>query len=225
MHLNFDKSILDVMPECKLGYITMKDLSITGVSPALSYDFVALQQEVIKTHKFEALENIPRIAAMRSLYKKLSFDPVRYRPASEELVRLVLQKKNVYYVNSAVDVANYCALRFFLPFGIYDADKIVGSISYKIGEDDEYETASGEICSTKGKPFVADEEGVFGNPTADAKRTVVTLSTKNILCIVFADEEVPDMTIREILFFASGMFEHYNGGSVVSSKVLSAHTL
>lgn len=45
-----------------------------------------------------------RIAAVRNMYKKLSFDPGRHRPVAEAFVRRVLQDRGIHKMNSAVDV-------------------------------------------------------------------------------------------------------------------------
>ena len=38
--------------------------------------------------------------------------------------------------------------------------------------------------------ILVDDKGIFGNPMADAARTAVTLATRNILVVIYADEEV-----------------------------------
>lgn len=106
--LTIDDGILASCPDCRIGCVVIRDVNIVGSSPALSQEFLKLQNEVAKIYNIEALTKLPPILAVRTMYKKLDFDPSRYRPASESLVRRVLQHKGVYYVNSAVDASNYC---------------------------------------------------------------------------------------------------------------------
>ncbi|EGO64025.1 hypothetical protein ALO_10049, partial [Acetonema longum DSM 6540] len=76
--------------------------------------------------------------------------------------------------------------------------------------------------STEGKPFLADDLGVFGNPTSDSRRTAVTLATKDLLSVIYADEELPDSELSEILDFTAEMIVRYNGGKIVLKQIARA---
>ena len=160
--------------------------------------------------------------AVRNMYKKLDFDPTRYRPASESLVRRVLQHKGVYYVNSAVDAGNYCSLKYLLPFGLYDLDKIDGNIKYCRADPGPYVNIGGHTVSTDGKPFLTDGSGVFGNPTSDSRRTAVSLTTTKLLSVVFAGAEAKTEDLFPILQFAGEILTRYNGGTVQEMQVVGA---
>ena len=166
--IRIDNSISQVVPGCRLGYIVFEQVKVRGTSPAFTQEFIKLQQEVANVYQLNILPKLPRILAVRSMYKKMAFDPSRYRPASEALVRRVLQNKGVYYVNSAVDVNNYCSIKTLLPFGLYDLDKMQGDICYKMGKEGNYQSVAGTMLTTDGKPFLVDKLGVFGNPTTDS---------------------------------------------------------
>ncbi|MPM79992.1 hypothetical protein SDC9_127035 [bioreactor metagenome] len=222
MRLIIDKSIKRVVPNCRLGYVIVNAVNVRGTPPALAREFSQLQAEAAKMYNIDILQTVPRIIAVRSMYKKLDFDPSRYRPASEALVRRVLNNKGLYFVNSAVDVNNYCSIKYLMPFGLYDADQIQGDITYRMAEKGFYVNISGKEVSTNGKPFLADQDGVFGNPTSDARRTAVTLSTKNIMSVVYADEEIADSTLSEVLDFAGAMLVRYNGGTIKAKEIAEA---
>ncbi len=95
LNLTIDEAILAVCPDCRIGFLVIKDVSVVGASPCLSQEYVKLQNEVAKLYNIEELTKLPPIMAVRNMYKKLDFDPGRYRPASEALVRRVIQKKGV----------------------------------------------------------------------------------------------------------------------------------
>lgn len=219
MQITIDESVSQVVPNCHLGYLTISDVVVRGTPPALNQEFAKLQQEVAKVYNLEILPKLPRILAVRNMYKKLDFDPSRYRPASEALVRRVLQKKDLYYVNSAVDVNNYCSIKYLLPFGLYDLDQITGDVVYRREREGSYINIAGNEFSTENKPFLVDAGGVFGNPTSDARRTAVTLTTHNLLSVVYADESISPDELSEILDFAGNMFVFYNGGKVTGKFI------
>lgn len=222
MKLTVHKSIKGILPNCHLGYMVINDGVVRGTPPALTREFIELQAQLAKAYNLTVLPSIPRIISVRSMYKKLDYDPTRYRPASEALVRRVLQGKGLYYVNSAVDVNNFCSMKYLLPFGLYDLDKVDGDIEYRIAEQGEYINISGKSVSTDGKPFLTDRKGVFGNPTSDSRRTAVTLSTTNLLSVVYADEEVDEQALYGILEYTAEMLVRYNGGRVTEKNIVYA---
>lgn len=220
--LTIDADLLQTCPDCRIGFVEIYGASIAGSSPALSQEYLKLQDEVAKLYNIDTLEKLPSIMAVRNMYRKLDFDPSRYRPASEALVRRVLQHKGVYYVNSAVDASNYCSLKFLLPFGLYDLDKIQGDIHYRRAESGTYTNMGGQQVSTGGKPFLTDAVGVFGNPTSDSRRTAVSLSTTNMLSVIYAGADAAKEDLVEILQFAGEMLTRYNGGTMKEVIVAGA---
>jgi DNA/RNA-binding domain of Phe-tRNA-synthetase-like protein len=222
MNLIIDESIKHIIPNCRLGYVQISGVTVRGTPPELSKEFFHLQTEVSKVYNLTVLPTLPRILAVRNMFKKLDFDPSRYRPASEALVRRVLQNKGLYYVNSAVDVNNYCSIKFLLPFGLYDFDQIQGDIVYRRAPEGSYVNIAGNTISTDSKPFLTDQTGVFGNPTSDARRTAVTLSTNNLLAVVYADEEVTDAALANLLEFTAEKLVRYNNGTVLNQNIIYA---
>jgi len=219
MKITIDESIRKAVPNARLGYLCIENVIVKGTPPAFSQKFALLQAAVIRTYNMETLPQNPRILAVRTMYKKLNFDPSRYRPASEALVRRVLQKKDLFCVNSAVDVNNYCSIKYLLPFGLYDLDQINGDVVYMRASQGNYINIAGNEVSTESKPFLTDNYGVFGNPTSDSRRTAVTLATRNLLAVVYADESAGRDELGEILDFAAEMFVCYNGGTVIRKLI------
>lgn len=221
--LTIGQDIIESCPDCRLGYMLIQGSSIVGSSPALSQEFMKLQEEVARIYNIELLPKLPPVMAVRNMYKKLEFDPARYRPSSEALARRVLQNKGVYYVNSAVDASNYCSLKYLLPFGLYDLDKIEGdTVSYRRAEAGSYQNIGGKLVSTDGKPFLSDAAGVFGNPTSDSRRTAVSLVTANLLSVVYAGSDSQAEDLVPILNFTGEILTRYNGGSVREMKIVGA---
>lgn len=222
MNIRIDDSIRQMMPGCRLGFSLIEDTLIKGTPAALTQEFLQLQEELGSAYDMDVLPRLPRIIAVRKMYKQLHFDASRYRPASEALIRRVLQHKNLYFVNSAVDVNNYCSLKFLLPCGLYDADGLADEVIYRLAAPGSYVNIAGNEVSTDGKPFLTDRQGVFGNPTADARRRAVTLSTRRLLSVIYPDEEVTDGELTEMVAFIAGMLVRYNGGRISQQQVIKA---
>lgn len=126
-------------------------------------------------------------SSVRSMYKRVGLDPTKHRPSSEALLRRVKKGEPLPRVNSLVDVINWCSVESQLPFGLYDAARIVGPIVLRLGRAGEsYPGIRKDEVHVEGRLVLADDEGPFGNPSSDSERTKVTEATTRALVVVFA---------------------------------------
>lgn len=134
----------------------------------------------------EAAASDPVIARARAAFKAFGRDPSRYRPSSEALTRRLVSGKDLPRVNTAVDVGNLVSVMTGVPVGLYDADRIEGNISLRLGAESEaYESVRGRSISVHNLAALADSLGPFGTPYSDSKHTAVGLHTKRVLFILY----------------------------------------
>ncbi|MBQ9355715.1 MAG: hypothetical protein IJT98_00260 [Prevotella sp.] len=134
----------------------------------------------------ESLKEMPSIAATRAIYKKCGKDPSRYRPASEQLIRRILQGKELYQIDTLVDLINLASIGYGYSIGGFDADKFVGdTLTLGIGREGEpYEGIGRGVLNIAGLPVYRDELGGVGTPTSDNERTKITLSTTHLVVLI-----------------------------------------
>ena len=134
----------------------------------------------------ESLKEMPSIAATRRVYKACGKDPSRYRPASEALIRRVLQDKPLYQRDTLVDLVNLASIAFGYSIGGFDADKFVGdTLTLGIGREGEpYEGIGRGIINIHGLPVYRDALGGVGTPTSDHERTKMTLDTRHLVVLI-----------------------------------------
>ena len=134
----------------------------------------------------ESLKDLPSIAATRRVYKACGKDPSRYRPASEQLIRRMLQGKDLYQIDTLVDLINVASIAYGYSIGGFDADRFVGdTLTLGIGREGEpYEGIGRGMLNIAGLPVYRDAEGGVGTPTSDNERTKITLSTRRLLVLI-----------------------------------------
>lgn len=138
-------------------------------------------------------------AAVRTMYKKVGLDPTKTRPSNEALLRRVRKGDTIPRINSAVDIVNWCSLEFQLPYGLYDASKIAGDVTLRLGHDGEsYPGIRKDDVNVGGRITVADDAGAFGNPTSDSARTMVTPAATELLVVVYAPVEIPPQDLARV---------------------------
>lgn len=134
----------------------------------------------------ESLKEISSIAATRRVYKACGKDPSRYRPASEALIRRVLQGKELYQLNTLVDLVNLASIAYGYSIGGFDADKFQGDIlTLGIGREGEpYEGIGRGMINIEGLPVYRDAIGGVGTPTSDNERTKILPDTSHLVVLI-----------------------------------------
>lgn len=134
----------------------------------------------------ESLKELSGIAATRRVYKACGKDPSRYRPASEQLIRRMLQGKELYQIDTLVDLVNLASIVYGYSIGGFDADKMVGdTLTLGIGREGEpYEGIGRGQLNIAGLPVYRDLQGGVGTPTSDNERTKMTLDTTHLLVLI-----------------------------------------
>ena len=134
----------------------------------------------------ESLKEIASIAATRRVYKACGKDPSRYRPASEALIRRVLQGKALYQLNTLVDLVNLASIAYGYSIGGFDADKFEGdTLTLGIGREGEpYEGIGRGPLNIQGLPVYRDARGGVGTPTSDNERTKMTDQTCHLVVLI-----------------------------------------
>lgn len=146
----------------------------------------ALEEQFRKELTTESLKELSGIAATRRVYKACGKDPSRYRPASEQLIRRMLQGKELYQIDTLVDLVNLASITYGYSIGGFDADKMVGdTLTLGIGREGEpYEGIGRGMLNIAGLPVYRDEQGGVGTPTSDNERTKMTLATTHLLVLI-----------------------------------------
>jgi DNA/RNA-binding domain of Phe-tRNA-synthetase-like protein len=134
----------------------------------------------------ESLKEMTSIAATRRVYRACGKDPSRYRPASEALIRRLLQGKELYQRDTLVDLVNLASIAFGYSIGGFDADKFVGdTLTLGVGREGEpYEGIGRGQINIEGLPVYRDAAGGVGTPTSDHERTKMTLETRHLLVLI-----------------------------------------
>jgi DNA/RNA-binding domain of Phe-tRNA-synthetase-like protein len=134
------------------------------------------------------------------MFHRLGVDPTKSRPASEALLRRVLQGKGLPLIHPAVDVCNLASLEHQLPLGLYDRAHVKGPIYARVGRAGEgYEGIRRGRVNLTGRVLLADDDGAFGAPTADSARTQLTAGTRAVLAVIYCPTERPSEHLSAML--------------------------
>ena len=103
-----------VVPNVAVGWITA-NVQVTEHDEALWQEIEAAAAR-FRGMTMDEARKFPPIKALRDAYRALGNDPTRYRGSNEALVRRITQGKELYRVNTVVDINNLISLET-LAFG------------------------------------------------------------------------------------------------------------
>src|SRR5207245_3268919 len=137
MQLQLDEKLKARIPGTTFGMVTIHGVTVRERDARLWKQVEILSQRLGREFSLDRLSENEQIAAVRGLQKSFGFDPTRYRPSPESLLRRVLKGQGLYQINTAVDVNNLCSLEFLLPMCSYDLKNVEGQVRVRIGEADD----------------------------------------------------------------------------------------
>ena len=190
------------------------DMSVMPTQEPLKEEMNRLEQDIMQQLTLETLLKEPRIAAARAGYKALGKDPSRYRLSCEALLRRLIKRNGLYFVNNAVDIGNVLSARTQRSVAVLDEEKIEGDVLIRIGQDEPYEGIGRGAINIENIPVYCDELGPFGTPTSDTPRTRITETTKTILLFITSfngtDGLLQDVELAKELFTRFGEMKNFS---------------
>ena len=185
MKIIVSKEIENVCPNF-VGACVEAQVRNSPYSTELWQEINALGEHYRQVLSTETLKAISGIEATRRVYRACGKDPSRYRPAAEALIRRQLKGKDLYQIDTLVDLVNLASIRYGYSIGGFDADKFRGdTLTLGVGREGEpYEGIGRGMINIAGLPVYRDALGGVGTPTSDNERTKISLSTTHLVVLI-----------------------------------------
>ena len=213
MHIIVSKEIENVCPNF-VGAAVEAQVVNTPYNAALWDEIHTLEARFREELTTESLKELSGIAATRRVYKACGKDPSRYRPASEQLIRRMLQGKELYQIDTLV--------AYGYSIGGFDADKFVGdTLTLGVGREGEpYEGIGRGMLNIAGLPVYRDAQGGVGTPTSDNERTKMTLQTTHLVVLINGYDGQEERVLQNARFIQELLRKYCqsDGGSVMLYK-------
>ena len=223
--LSIDKQIRTAIPGAAFSLIMIADMQNSRTPETLWQNVQSISEEYRMRPEMMTGAVEPVMMQVRRMYHAFGMDPTKNRPASERLVRRVLQSKELYRINTAVDVCNAVSLKYRLPLGLFDADALSGkTLTLRFGSAGEsYDSLSGREIQTEGKFIIADTQGPIGSPSTDSQRTKITGHTQSVLCLVYGPAGLPETYVQETGDTFGEWCVTYGGGRIVQNDLIAVN--
>src|SRR5215467_2223393 len=222
MQIQLDEQLKTRIVGVTFGIVTIQEVTVHERDERLWKQIEILSQRLAREFSLDHLSEDKQIAAVRGLQKSFGFDPTRYRPSSESLLRRVLKGQGLYQINTAVDVNNLCSLEFLLPMCSYDLRNVVGQVRVRVGKVGEaYPGIGRQVFQAENKVIIADDNGIMGSTVSDSERTKVSIETTDILLAIYAPATIDPRIIERYATLAGQRMVEFNGGQACDISALT----
>ena len=208
MNISISSEIKEKVPCTKIAvlkYSVNTEETNENLWEFMDSDIIPAIEAELESKNVTELKNI---ASSRKAYKAFGKDPGRYRVSSAALIRRIKQGKGLYKINTVVDTNNLISVESGFSAGSYDTDCINGDIVLNLGHAGEsYKGIGKDSVNIENLPVLCDNDGPFGSPTSDSEKAMITLSSKNIITLIYVFTEDEDITA--LLDKAAGYIEKY----------------
>lgn len=220
MNLIIADTIFDDFPNLVLGVVILHNIDNSHVNAEITA--LLRQAEVELPAKFGGTPVIdhPHIANWRETYRKFGAKPKDYPSSVENLARRVLNGATIGHINNLVSLYNTISLRYILPVGGEDIDKIAGDVFLtKAGENEPAIFLLGEKEARAPQPgeiHYKDDNGAICRRWnwKEADRTKLTQETKNAFLVIESLPPVPHTVVEIAIREMADLVNKFCGGDV-----------
>ena len=159
------------------------------------------------------LESIPEIIAYRHLQQRLGSDPKQTLPAVEGMIAKGILRGKFPTINSGVDAANITSVENLIPIGLFDLDRIEGTVELTLAHKGDEFIPLGKNSPERlnpGIPVLKDSKKIFSAVgVRDSKDTMITPASKNLLLFSWGTNEVDEEKVSEVLDKCASLIQSY----------------
>ena len=212
-----DPSIFEKFPGVEIGVVSITGMDNRGRNAQILSLLRA--QEFCQKELLTGVElgSLPEVAAWREMYRAFGSNK-DYRSSVESLLRRARAgTKPLPEINNLVDLYNYLSLRFHIPAGAEDMDKLAGDIALTFASGTEKGVCLGseeeEVCYP-GEVIYRDAVGFICRRWnwREADRTKIEETTANAVLVMERVSAVPEASFLEALTQASTLITSHLKG-------------
>ncbi|HSU83804.1 MAG TPA: phenylalanine--tRNA ligase beta subunit-related protein, partial [Thermoanaerobaculia bacterium] len=135
--LRVTEEVFSRFPEVVLGVVIAHGIDNSGDGAGLAGPLRQEEERVRASLAGAQIAEHPHIAPWREAYRQFGAKPKDYPSSIENLARRVLKGWSVPHVNPLVDLYNTISLRYLLPVGGEDLDRVQGDVLLTLATDQE----------------------------------------------------------------------------------------
>ena len=214
--LKVSDNVLEKFPGLTIGMLEVENINNKGSSKEI--------QKLIRKEETRIRKNIkelgeqPKIKSWRVAFKQFGADPKKQSSSVEALHRIILKGNNLREISKLVDIYNYISIKYMVPAGGDDLDKVDGFVKLHLAKGDEHfqELNSDEVRNPKaGEVVYSDDKEILCRRWnwRESEKTKMTESTKNAVLVIEGIPPVTEKDVKKALDELESLIKKYCGGT------------
>lgn len=202
MKVLLSSSVVETFGNINIGIVSVEQIDNSTCSDRFE-KLLAAEIEKIKNEDENA-----EFSLYNSVYKQLGLNLKKYMSSAEAIYTRVKTEKELPFINPVVDLCNYISLKYNVPVGAYDAEKLSGDLKLEYvdsPDNKEMSYVDDRIKCTINWNWRQNEECRVDN------------STKNIVIVLDGFEENKEKIDEALLEIQQIIEESYNVNSIIGS--------
>ncbi|MCR4428408.1 MAG: phenylalanine--tRNA ligase beta subunit-related protein [Caldiserica bacterium] len=127
-----EEGVFQIFPNFKRGLVIVSDMKNEGSNPEIE-ELLENQRVIRQGCPLDREE----ITAWEEMHRRFGSNPNKFPPSIKSLIKRAQRGDRIPFVNSVVALFNYISLKYLLPCGGDDLDKIQGNLRLGIATGEE----------------------------------------------------------------------------------------
>lgn len=138
-----EKDLFEKFPDFKRGLVIIKNIENHEENSRIA----ELLKKAIEERKDPAFLQHEYVVAWDEMHRKFGSNPNKFPPSVKALLKRVSKGGKIPFINSVVALFNYISLKYLIPCGGDDADKVEGNfrLGFAIGKEEFVPLGSQEV--------------------------------------------------------------------------------
>jgi tyrosyl-tRNA synthetase len=139
MRFSVAAQVFEKFPDYIVGGVIAAGLDNNRMQE-LSYRLLLEAMQEARSHFNDDTANLtthPYIARWREAFRLAGIKPSDFQSSSEALLRRVVKGQDLPSINPAINIANAVSVRYAIPMGGHDLDRLVGDLAVRLSHSDD----------------------------------------------------------------------------------------
>lgn len=216
MRFKVEKAVLD--SGVKIVFVVIEGIDNHGESKEWNELRTKRIQELYDKYEGIDVHDDPILEGFNILHDNVGVKRRKNIPASENLIKLLLKKRDMFYINKAVDIYNIISLESKLALGAHNIDKVDGDVTLRFTDGTEKYVPLGQTEPIKVNEheysYCDDSNEVLCRlEIRQVNKTAVDENAENVFYIVQGNEATEDSLLVETAQKIIDTTVKYCGGS------------
>lgn len=221
MKFKIDPKIFEKFSNTLIGVVIAKNLNNMGMFEEIQNQIREQEKEIRTTYDTETLSQNTKIDIWRKTYSAFVAKPKEHKSSVESLYRLILNGVNLRHINNLVDIYNFISLKYMVPVGGEDMDKVKGDIILTFADTNEAPV----LLLGDTKPRIPHHgEVIYKDAISticrrwnwrEADRTKLTEQTQNCILVIEGFYSVTNEEVKNATEELKELVQKFCGGNAV----------